>query len=114
MFRLSFAFMFRLFVHFVSAESRYLGDEVLVTRVVRGDDGEDVPVVFLHDVEYDRSLLLDGGAELKEHGVVILEKRHKHTRLRNGIGLNSFSVGSTHRGGQIPLKEQRRGFVTSA
>lgn len=40
-----------LLVHVVSAvECGYLGDKVLVTRVVRGDDGEDVPVVFLHDV----------------------------------------------------------------
>lgn len=59
---------------------RYLGDEVLVTWVVCCDNGEDVPVVFLHYVQDDRSLLLDGGAELKEHGVVILKNdRHTHT-----------------------------------
>lgn len=61
-------------MHDVLAECGYLGDKVLVTWVVRGDDGEDVPVVFLHDVENDRSLLLDGGAKLKEHGVVILKE----------------------------------------
>lgn len=58
----------------------YLGDKVLVTWVVRGDDGEDVPVVFLHDVQHDRSLLLDGGAKLKEHGVVILKMTEKNKR----------------------------------
>lgn len=56
-----------LFVRAGSAEFGYLGDKVLVTRVVCGDDGEDVPVVFLHDVEHDGGLLLDGGSELKEH-----------------------------------------------
>lgn len=66
-------------VHVVSAEHGYLGNKVLVTWVVCGDDGEDVPVVFLHDVEHDRSLLLYGGAELKEHGVVILKtERETH------------------------------------
>ena len=58
-------------------ESSYLGDEVLITRGVGGDDGEDVPVVFLHDVEDYRRLLLDGGPELKEHGVVILQKKKR-------------------------------------
>lgn len=50
----------------------YLGDKVQVSGVVCGDDGEDVPVVLLHDVEHDRGLLLDGRAELEEHRVVIL------------------------------------------
>ena len=56
----------------------YLGDKVLITGVVCCDDGEDVPVIFLHDVEYDRCLLLDGGAKLKEHGVVILKMTEAH------------------------------------
>lgn len=67
----------------VSAECRYLGDKVLVTWIVRGDDGKDVPVVFLHDVEDDRSLLLDGRPELKEHGVVVLEFEKKKKRKRD-------------------------------
>lgn len=62
----------------LSAECGYLGDKVLVTGVVRGDDGEDVPVIFLHDVEYDRCLLLDGWPKLKEHGVVILKMTEVH------------------------------------
>ena len=53
----------------------YLGDKVQVSGVVCGDDGEDVPVVLLHDVEHDRGLLLDGRAELEEHRVVILGNR---------------------------------------
>lgn len=64
----------------VSAERGYLGDKVLVTWIVRGDDGKDVPVVFLHDVEDDRSLLLDGRPELKEHGVVVLGKKKQKNR----------------------------------
>lgn len=50
----------------------YLGNKVLVTGVVCGNYGEDVPVIFLHDVEHDGRLLLDGGPELKEHGAVVL------------------------------------------
>lgn len=56
----------------------YLGNKVLVSRVIGGNYGEDVPVIFLHDVEHDRCLLLDGGAELKEHGVVILHTTTQH------------------------------------
>lgn len=52
-------------------------DEVLVPRVVGGDDGEDIPVVLLHDVEHDGSLLLYRWPELEEHGVVILLNRTK-------------------------------------
>lgn len=52
----------------------YLSNKVLVAGVVCGDDGEDVPVVLLHDVEHDGRLLLDGGSELKEHGVIVLQK----------------------------------------
>lgn len=63
---------------------RYLGDKVLVPRVVRGDDGEDVPVVLLHDVQHDRSLLLDGGAKLEEHGVVILDMTRDKSNGRVG------------------------------
>lgn len=37
----------------------YLVDKVLVARVVRGDYGEDVPVILLHDVQHDLGLLLD-------------------------------------------------------
>lgn len=99
-------------MHVVSAECGYLGDKVLVTRVVRGDDGEDVPVVFLHDVQHDRGLLLDGGAKLKEHGVVILKMTETHTEeqrgeckwLHNNIGPNFNLVGFTHRGEQLLLK----------
>lgn len=41
-------------------------DELLVPGELRRDDGEDVPVVLLHDVEHEQSLLLDGGAKLEE------------------------------------------------
>lgn len=51
----------------------YLVDKVLVARVVRGDNGEDVPVILLHDVQHDRGLLLDGRTKLEKHGVVVLE-----------------------------------------
>lgn len=88
----------------VSAERGYLGDEVLVARVVRGDDGEDVPVVFLHDVKYDRGLLLDGGAKLKEHGVVVLKMTEAHGYVTI-LACAFHLVGSTHRGEQILLKE---------
>lgn len=54
---------------------RYLGDKVLVPRVVRGDDGEDVPVVLLHDVQHEQSLLLDGGTELEERGLHVLRRK---------------------------------------
>lgn len=63
----------------LGAWSGYLGNKVLIAGVVSGDDGEDVPVVLLHDVEHDRGLLLDGGAELEKHGVVILRVKRKET-----------------------------------
>lgn len=53
----------------------YRVDKILVARVVSGDNGEDVPVVLLHDVQHDGGLLLNGWTELKKHGVVILETR---------------------------------------
>lgn len=53
----------------------YLVDKVLVPGVVCGDDRENVPVILLHNVQHDGRLLLDGGAKLEEHGVVILETR---------------------------------------
>ena len=79
-----FPFTSRLFMHVVQTAHGYLGDKVLVTWVVRGDDGEDVPVIFLHDVQHDRSLLLDGRAKLKEHGVVILKMTETHTEAQRG------------------------------
>lgn len=92
----------------------YLGDEVLVTGVVRCDDGEDVPVVLLHDVQDDRSLLLDGGAKLKEHGVVVLAITEKQRQSENGYataydtGLDFNLAGIAHRGEQPRLKGQWR------
>ena len=55
----------------------YLVDKVLVARVVCGDNGEDVPVILLHDVQHDGGLLLDGRTELEKHGVVVLETKEK-------------------------------------
>lgn len=92
----------------------YLGDEVLVTRVVRCDDGEDVPVVLLHDVQDDRSLLLNGGAKLKEHGVVVLATAEKQRQSVNGYatsygaGLDFNLAGIAHRGERPRLKGQWR------
>lgn len=60
----------------------YLGDKVQVSGVVCGDDGEDVPVVFLHDLQHDGGLLLYGRAKLEEHGVVVLQTRGKERRER--------------------------------
>lgn len=54
----------------------YLVDKVLVARVVRGDHGEDVPVILLHDVQHDGGLLLNGWTKLEKHGVVVLETRN--------------------------------------
>lgn len=54
----------------------YLVDKVLVTRVIRGDNGKDVPVILLHNVQHDRGLLLDGWSKLEKHGVVVLETRY--------------------------------------
>lgn len=56
----------------------YLVDKVLVSGVVRGDYGEDVPVVLLHDVQHDGGLLLNGRTKLEKHGVVVLETRERH------------------------------------
>lgn len=53
----------------------YRVDKVQVAGVVSGDNGEDVPVVFLHDVQHDGGLLLNGWTKLKKHGVVVLETR---------------------------------------
>lgn len=78
----------------VCLQCRYLGDKVLVTRVVGGDDGEDVPVVLLHDVQDDGRLLFDGRAELKEHGVVVLDVRQRHTHTDG----ERSQRGVTHRG----------------
>lgn len=97
-------------MHVVSDESGYLGDKVLITWVVRGDDGEDVPVVLLHDVQHDGSLLLDGGAELKEHGVVILEMTEREAGrkwLCNIIDTDFNLVAFTHRGEELLLKGQQ-------
>ena len=41
-------------------------DELLVPWELGGDDGEDVPVVLLHDVEHQQRLLLDGSPKLEE------------------------------------------------
>lgn len=68
----------------------YLVDKVLVARVVRGDNGEDVPVILLHDVQHDGGLLLDGRAKLEKHGVVVLETRD--TQPISKQGHESFSV----------------------
>lgn len=55
-------------------------DEVQVPRVVGSDDGKDVPVVLLHDVEHDRGLLLYRRPKLEEHGVVILQNKKETCR----------------------------------
>jgi len=68
----------------------YLVDKVLVTGVVSGDYRKDVPVILLHNVQHDRGLLLDGWAELEEHGVVVLETRD--TELIRKQGHESFSM----------------------
>lgn len=62
----------------------YLVDKVLVARVVSGDDGEDVPVILLHDVQHDRGLLLDGWTKLEKHGVVVLETRDTEPIRKQG------------------------------
>lgn len=41
-------------------------DEVSVAREDGGHQGEDVPVIILHDLQHDRGLLLDGCAKLEE------------------------------------------------
>lgn len=90
-------------MHVVCDESGYLGDEVLVPWVVGGDDGEDVPVVLLHDVEHDGRLLLDGGPELKEHGAVVLKthggRASAPTEALCGVNLAAFIL-SPQRGGE--------------
>lgn len=62
----------------------YLVDKVLVAGVVRGDYGEDVPVILLHDVQHDGGLLLDGWTELEKHGVVVLETRDMEPISKQG------------------------------
>lgn len=57
-------------------------DKVLVSRVVCGDDGEYVPVIFLHYVKHDRGLLLYRGSKLEEHGMVILQETKIHACMR--------------------------------
>lgn len=47
-------------------------DELLVAGELGRDDGEDVPVVLLHDVQHQQRLLLDGGSELEERRLHIL------------------------------------------
>lgn len=49
-------------------------DELLVAGELGRDNGEDVPVVFLHDVQHQQGLLLDRGTELEERGLHILIK----------------------------------------
>ena len=41
-------------------------DEVPVAREDGGHQGEDMPVVILHDLQHDRGLLLDGRSKLEE------------------------------------------------
>ena len=55
-------------------------DELLVAGELGGDDGEDVPVVLLHDVEHQQCLLLDGGAKLEERRLVILRERARERK----------------------------------
>lgn len=62
----------------------YLVDKVLVARVVRGDYGEDVPVILLHDVQHDLGLLLDRRTKLEKHGVVVLETRETEPISKQG------------------------------
>lgn len=62
----------------------YLIDKVLVTRVVGGDYGEDVPVILLHDVQHDGGLLLDGRTKLEKHGVIVLETRNMEPISKQG------------------------------
>lgn len=50
-------------------------DELLVAGELGRDDGEDVPVVLLHDVQHQQRLLLDGGSELEERRLHILVER---------------------------------------
>lgn len=58
-------------------------DKVLVSRIVGGDDGEYVPVIFLHYVKHDRGLLFYRGTKLEEHGMVILQEIKKHMHEKN-------------------------------
>lgn len=105
-------YIFFIFYLFLSLwKSCYLGDKVLVAGVVGGDNGEDVPVVLLHDVEDDRRLLLDGGTELKEHGVVVLEthtEKHTHGYATTLVGAIFFFFFFSHTGERILLKERRQ------
>lgn len=59
-------------------------DELLVAGELGRDDGEDVPVVLLHDVQHQQRLLLDGGSELEERGLHILGEQE--VRGRGGKG----------------------------
>lgn len=47
-------------------------NKLLVAGELGRDDGEDVPVVLLHDVQHQQRLLLDGGTELEERRLYIL------------------------------------------
>ena len=69
----------------------YLVDKVLVARIVRGDYGEDVQVILLHDVQHDRGLLLDGRTKLEKHGVVVLETRDTEEPISKQ-GHDSYSM----------------------
>lgn len=76
----------------------YLIDKVLVARVVRGDYGEDVPVILLHDVQHDGGLLLDGRTKLEKHGVVVLETRDTEPISKQGH--ESYSMRASGKVGQ--------------
>lgn len=52
-------------------------DELLVAGELGRDDGEDVPVVLLHDVQHQQRLLLDGGPELEERRLHILVEQER-------------------------------------
>ena len=55
-------------------------DEVSVAREDGGDQGEDMPVIVLHDLQHDRGLLLDGSSKLEERGCRILPRKKTETQ----------------------------------
>ena len=55
-------------------------DEVPVAREDGGHQGEDMPVVILHDLQHDRGLLLDGRSKLEEGRRRILPRGEKKAK----------------------------------
>lgn len=57
-------------------------DEIPVAREDGGHQGEDMPVVILHDLQHDCGLLLDGRSKLEEGRGRILPRGKKKAKLR--------------------------------